>query len=194
MKEHTSHDVLLLCVHCHQISNMADLNLRLELSKLCDAPLSSQDGGAREFYLPNKANLRKAARALHCSGAKLPPLRKKELEENFLKHFPENTEITNELLKRSCEIQVSILNENYLSHGQKVVQYFQNNLIELERIWRQHFLDTMTPKHLPELWSVNHNADKLGIWSHEGRIYQYDLKIEENGTKVYFDGECSNEN
>lgn len=183
MKEHTSHDVLLLCVHCHQISNMADLNLRLKLSKLCDAPLPTQDGGAKEFYLPNKANLRKAARALYYSGAKLPPLRKKELEKDFLKHFPKNTNITNELLKRSCEIQVSIPNENYLSHGEKVVQYFQNNLIELKRIWRQHFLDTMTPNHLPDLWSVNHNADKLEILSHAEGIFEHDLKIDEDGNE-----------
>lgn len=42
MKDHTSHDVLLLCSRCHQLSNMHDLRLRLKLAAQCDAPLASK--------------------------------------------------------------------------------------------------------------------------------------------------------
>ncbi|CAH2208740.1 jg13959, partial [Pararge aegeria aegeria] len=41
MKEHSSHDVVLLCASCHQLSNMLDRTLRERLAELCDAPLSS---------------------------------------------------------------------------------------------------------------------------------------------------------
>lgn len=42
-------------------------------------------------------------------------------------------------------------------------------------MWRKHFLDTMKPKFLPSLWSVNHNADRLEIRADEGRINLDDM-------------------
>lgn len=58
----------------------------------------------------------------------------------------------------------SDVNDNYFAHGEKVVAYFQTqnggSLIELERIWRKHFLETMKPKFLPNLWSVEHNTQR----------------------------------
>lgn len=43
MKNHASHDVILLCPHCHQTSNMHDLKLREKLATECDAPLTSKN-------------------------------------------------------------------------------------------------------------------------------------------------------
>lgn len=45
MKDHTSHDVLLLCPRCHQRSNIFDLQVREKLAFDCDAPIASKDGG-----------------------------------------------------------------------------------------------------------------------------------------------------
>lgn len=39
-KQHLSHDILLLCVKCHQLSNVHDLALKRQLSAECGAPLS----------------------------------------------------------------------------------------------------------------------------------------------------------
>lgn len=70
-------------------------------------------------------------------------------------------------------------------------------LCELEKLWRQHFLNTMKPKYLPELWNVNHNANRyckyyetlekilllffffnrLGIRAQEGRVNKDDLIV-----------------
>lgn len=46
MKDHTSHDVLLLCPVCHQRSNVADLAMRHRLATLADAPFTGSNGGA----------------------------------------------------------------------------------------------------------------------------------------------------
>lgn len=40
MKNHTSHDIVLLCARCHQICNMHELSLREKLARECDAPIS----------------------------------------------------------------------------------------------------------------------------------------------------------
>ena len=42
MKSHQSHDVLLLCVTCHQESNCLDLRLRQELAEECRAPIGTE--------------------------------------------------------------------------------------------------------------------------------------------------------
>ncbi|XP_058423182.1 exonuclease 3'-5' domain-containing protein 2 isoform X4 [Diceros bicornis minor] len=65
--------------------------------------------------------------------------------------------------KKDSYIRIS--NENYIPHGLKVVQCHTRDglrsLMQLESRWRQHFLDSMQPKHLPHQWSVDHNHQKL---------------------------------
>lgn len=52
LKNHTSHDVVLLCPKCHQISNMHDLSLREKLAKECDAPFASKNTSMKTVELP----------------------------------------------------------------------------------------------------------------------------------------------
>lgn len=53
MKDHTSHDILLLCPPCHKRSNIADLQMRNRLAYLADAPFTAKEGGARLIEQPN---------------------------------------------------------------------------------------------------------------------------------------------
>lgn len=53
MKDHTSHDVVLLCPRCHQISNMQDLRLREQLAIECDAPFTSKNTNVKEIEVPH---------------------------------------------------------------------------------------------------------------------------------------------
>ncbi|XP_066044331.1 exonuclease 3'-5' domain-containing protein 2 isoform X2 [Chamaea fasciata] len=112
MKDHNSHDVLLLCTSCHAISNYYDNHLKQQLAQEFGAPIGSEEG----------------------------------------------VRLLEDPLRRIC-------NESYVPHGLKVVQCCAEgglrSLMQLERRWRQHFLDSMKPKHLPEQWSVDHNHVKL---------------------------------
>lgn len=73
-------------------------------------------------------------------------------------------------------------NENYFAHGEKVVDFFQNKatenggLVELEQMWRTHFLDVMRPRHMPELWSIEHSGNRLEIRVDENRITEDELQ------------------
>jgi hypothetical protein len=42
--------------------------------------------------------------------------------------------------------------------------------MSLERRWRKNFLDTMKPRFLPPLWSVDHQKERLDIRAAENRI------------------------
>lgn len=185
MKSHTSHDVLLLCPDCHQTSNISDLLVRCKLAKLCDAPMTGEEGGVKFIEIPKLRQLRSAARALLNNSYKIPEKRQEDLRQQILNHFPPGTEITEELLKTAADIDIVEEVDNYCSHGQKVVkEYIENlgGLVELEKLWRRHFLDTMKPRFLPEFWSVNHNEHRLEIRVSEGRIEETDIAV--SGIKV----------
>ncbi|NXU92023.1 EXD2 protein, partial [Xiphorhynchus elegans] len=173
MKDHNSHDVLLLCTSCHAISNYYDNHLKQQLAEEFGAPIGSEEG-VRLLEDPLRRQVRSGARAL-LNAESLPDPRRAELLQSIKDYF--NTEaVTPEMLQEAAGLETRICNESYMPHGLKVVQCFAKgglrSLMQLERRWRQHFLDSMQPKHLPEQWSVDHNHMKLI------RKYGEDLQIE----------------
>jgi hypothetical protein len=50
MKDHISHDVLLLCLDCHLKSNSFDVMLRQQLAVECNAPIGSCDD-VKVYYI-----------------------------------------------------------------------------------------------------------------------------------------------
>ncbi|NWU90450.1 EXD2 protein, partial [Upupa epops] len=173
MKDHNSHDVLLLCTSCHAVSNYYDNHLKQQLAEEFSAPIGSEEG-VRLLEDPLRRQVRSGARAL-LNADSLPEPRRAELLQSIKTFF--NTEaVTPEMLQEAADLETRICNESYMPHGLKVVQCFAQgglrSLMQLERRWRQHFLDSMRPKHLPEQWSVDHNHTKLI------RKYGEDLPIE----------------
>lgn len=47
-----------------------------------------------------------------------------------------------------------------INSAEKVVNHFLqlDAIADFKALWRQHFLDTMKPRHLPSLWSVTYNG------------------------------------
>lgn len=121
------------------------------------------------FVTPSKnfnsfcRQVKSAGRALLKCGDRIPEKRRQSLEHIILNHFKDETEISLNLLLEASEINTKETNEHYSQHGEKVVKKFQTDyggLLELERIWREHFVYTMKPKYLPTLWNINHNANR----------------------------------
>ncbi|KAM9092287.1 exonuclease 3'-5' domain-containing protein 2 isoform 2-T5 [Megaptera novaeangliae] len=162
MKDHNSHDVLLLCTSCHAISNYYDNHLKQQLAREFQAPTGSEEG-LRLLEDPERRQVRSGARAL-LNAEGLPAHRKEELLQ-ALREFYRTDTVTEEMLQEAAGLETRISNENYIPHGLKVVQRHTQgglrSLMQLESRWRQHFLDSMQPKHLPQQWSVDHNHQKL---------------------------------
>uniref|UniRef100_A0A1B6KTR1 Exonuclease 3'-5' domain-containing protein 2 n=1 Tax=Graphocephala atropunctata TaxID=36148 RepID=A0A1B6KTR1_9HEMI len=80
LKNHHSHDVLLLCLSCHTRSNMFDQDLRDQLVIECDAPLAEKENNKfRE--MPELRAVRSAARALYHCGDTIPGPQRTELQK-----------------------------------------------------------------------------------------------------------------
>ncbi|KAM9842465.1 exonuclease 3'-5' domain-containing protein 2 isoform 1-T2 [Aulostomus maculatus] len=166
MKDHNSHDILLLCTSCHAASNVHDSFLKQQLAEEFSAPQGCEEG-VRLLEDSDRRRVRSAARALLTAGEGLPEPRREELQtviKNFL-NVTEEQELTEEALQQAASLETRIFNEAYVPHGLKVVRVHAElglrGLMDLERRWRQHFLTTMHPQHLPPLWSVDHNHVKF---------------------------------
>ncbi|XP_041703321.1 exonuclease 3'-5' domain-containing protein 2-like [Coregonus clupeaformis] len=178
MKDHNSHDILLLCTSCHAASNVHDGFLKQQLADEYAAPQGCEDG-VRLLEDSDRRRVRSAARALLTVGERLPGARRDELQKVIRDFFNDtDVELTPETLQRAADLETRIFNESYVPHGLKVVKAHAKRglkgLMELEGCWRQHFLSTMTPRYLPPLWSVSHNHDKFL------RKYGEDLPIQLN--------------
>ncbi|XP_034235121.1 exonuclease 3'-5' domain-containing protein 2 isoform X2 [Thrips palmi] len=161
MKNHQSHDVLLLCTPCHARSNIADLSLRLKLAQICNAPFHA-DENLKVLENGKNKSLRSAARALLNKSNELPERRQKELIDLIQESC--KSSVTPDLLNELKDIDITVVNQDYTPHGLLVVEHFSRNgvegLMNLERIWREHFISVMEPKFLPDLWSVDHYHEK----------------------------------
>nr|XP_042903872.1 exonuclease 3'-5' domain-containing protein 2-like [Parasteatoda tepidariorum] len=178
MKKNLSHDIVLLCVNCHKRSNIIDQAMRQKLADLCSAPLSCRKTDKFESN-SELIHVKSAAKALLKASDKIPKARRIQLEQTIKDYFKVST-IEKDLLKEALNVDVNMPNDAYISHGQKVYEYFCKNsgLMELERIWRQHFLDTMQPKYLPSMWSIDHNHKRLAIQViNQEREIDFDISI-----------------
>jgi len=173
MRDHQSHDVLLFCPECHKRANLFDLRLRTELATICDAPIGTEEDVKVTLDVDLK-KVRSAGRALLNGGDKIPQARRIELCK-VLQDYYGVDQVTQEVMTKGANLESVILNENYVPHGLKVVQHFmrEDGLLALEVKWRNHFLETMKPQHLPPHWSVDHQKQRLDIKANEARI---DLK------------------
>ncbi|XP_029943040.1 exonuclease 3'-5' domain-containing protein 2 [Salarias fasciatus] len=166
MKDHNSHDILLLCTACHAASNVHDGVLKQRLAEEFAAPQGCEEG-VRLLEDPERRRVRSAARALLTAGEGLPERRRDELTaliRDFLDVSPDR-QLDAQALQQAADLETRIWNEAYVPHGLKVVRAQAarglRGLMELERRWRQHFLDSMRPQHLPPRWAVDHNHAKL---------------------------------
>ena len=187
MKDHQSHDVLLMCVTCHQKSNLYDADVRRHLAELCDAPIGTE-ADVRVRANVDLKRVKSAGRALKCNAKmldltkKIPDRRLNELEDILKEHY-QVAELTEDIIDQAANCDFNEENEEYVPHSRAVVQYFleRGGLIQLEVLWRRHFLDRMKPQHLPPLWSVDHQEERLGVKAADNRIDMEQYKLATEG-------------
>ena len=102
MKDHNSHDVLLLCTSCHAISNYYDIHLKQQLAREFQAPIGSEEG-LRLLEDPERRQVRSGARAL-LNAESLPAHRKEELLQG-LREFYRTDRVTEEMLQEAASLE-----------------------------------------------------------------------------------------
>ena len=111
---------------------------------------------------PELKKVKSAAKALVYAGMKIPEKRRNELLSTVQEYF-KTGEPTREMLLQASELETRRENCDFISHGREVVRKVkeEGGLLAFERMWREHFLETMNPKYLPPLWTVDHEQEKV---------------------------------
>lgn len=102
MKDHNSHDVLLLCTSCHAISNYYDNHLKQQLAEEFNAPIGCEEG-VRLLEDPIRRQVRSGARAL-LNADSLPDARKEELLQ-VIKDYFDSATISLEMLNEAAGLE-----------------------------------------------------------------------------------------
>ena len=174
------------CVRCHQVSNIHDGELRKSLARECEAPVGVNESVKLHENFELK-KIRSAGRALQANRKRksIPAARLQELEAVQLEHFGVGEqELTEQLVDEAASENHMEQNGDYVPHSRAVVQHYLEgeglSLLQFETRWRKHFLATMKPRYLPDLWSVNHQAERLEVGAHIRKRHREFVRINES--------------
>ncbi len=160
LKSRSSHDVLPVCVACHEEYEKEAHNLKKEIAAKYNLPINGggrvDDQPAREY-----SAARGAANALLKYSDVIPADKQLVLRAritSYLKKEPTDKDIewlAN--IPRQGRASKHLGQEGLFSHGKAVVEKLED-VDEFVIMWRKHFVDTMNPKFLNKHWDVNHRV------------------------------------
>lgn len=145
-KESNHHDVLATCINCHEIYEEKANILKKEIA---DELNVSMENGMSPEQIKNK-KIHSAQRLLEkvANGeiVGVPPDKLLMLKEKAAQPLFEDISQTGAVWADEI-MKITLSN---------------NTLFSFVKRWRQHFVDTMQPKYLPEYWSINSPLEKSG--------------------------------
>lgn len=165
-KNFTSHDVLPICVYHHKIYEDFATNLKKEVSYLYNAPLEGFEGDIKgRKYSKKIARAKSYSRAIIKHGNKIPKERREEMLA-WLEEFVGDKITEESLHDMIMNLHPSTKNEMYVHHGKIVVDKLlsdggNQSIQEFCIMWREHFVNHMDPKFLPELWSLTYRPARI---------------------------------
>jgi hypothetical protein len=140
-KNHVEHDIFLLCVNCHDKYELIATKLKNNFRKqYIPDPVRTCRSDTAHAYV--------AAVTLVNHAHKLPEQRIQELKHRIFKMYGD-TSAEDVIANHKPESKWSLKAADW----EYVVQGM-GNPYQISRFWRQHFLDTMKPRFLPPMWSV----------------------------------------
>ncbi len=172
-KSHISHDIVSLCANCHLRCGQ---QTQIRMNELEDRYMPQKKYSTNhELY-----KVRSSALALMNWRHKIP-LEKIIQHEQIVKQYlvdqgdledvscmssngnsnsnESELLIPKDLLQKAIDVDCQVLNPNFVPGPELVVQDLigdDEKLSNFIRDWRQFFLDTMHPRHLPKGWSVDY--------------------------------------
>jgi hypothetical protein len=148
LKNHTAYDVLPLCYECHEKYETSAHQFKKKLTE----ELAIPKGRSRTVDTERK-NVCLAASALLRHRGDIPQERLDYLIETLRQHYG-RSEISIEDLENASQLEYNTRRQEYKPEGQAVVESV-DDIESFVKRWRQHFVDTMNPQHMPRYWVVD---------------------------------------
>lgn len=158
LKNYSAYDILPLCHDCHEeyeaFANELKDEIEAELNVI-SSPNKLIDRKLKDVCLHASAILR--------HGDRIPEHRLDKLYDTLREYYSKPS-IDREDLIKAASMGKALRKTGYdpngkIPVGQLVVDRLDNIQCFVER-WRKHFLDTMSPKFMPEHWSIERPIEK----------------------------------
>ena len=179
LKSHKSHDVVLLCIECHEKARKVYEKKKEEISKRYGVPINIMSD-EQNNYLKLTQFIKKCRILLKNKNESLPEKAQIKLKNNlkemfdflmknseYFKNFVDKNkikcdkieDINIEFLEIFCN-KFNLNDKNFPEgkrniHGKLVIEKVKD-LKEFIMEWRKFFIDSFQPKFLPKEWSVEH--------------------------------------
>ena len=141
LKSHNHHDILPVCVDCHEYYEKFADKLKSELSTKYNAPLNVKVDKEILRY-------RKMSSLVLRNDINIPTNRITELRSK-IKSFLGIKRLTRKRLTQLSRVELRINK----THGQIVISNV--DIKEFVQMWRKHFVDSTNPKFLPDNWKID---------------------------------------
>ena len=145
LKSHNFHDVLSLCVNCHEIYERKADELKTQLSDRYSAPINGESEDNKELM----KFIKFASTLLIENNSKIPAKRLKMIKDEVKKYLGVSR-LTKKMLIELSTTKSTIIKR---THGEIVISKLEN-IQEFVEMWRNHFIVHNNCKHLPKDWSV----------------------------------------
>jgi hypothetical protein len=146
IKSHNFHDVLSLCVDCHESYERKADKLKANLAIIHNAPINGETETRSDLikYI-------KIAKTLIGDTSTIPNKRIKLLKDEIKNYFGIKR-LTKSRLQKISEKKSTIIRK---THGEIVVSQI-DNIQKFVELWREHFVTNNDCKYLPDNWRINH--------------------------------------
>ena len=143
VKSHNFHDVLSMCVDCHEEYEVHSFKHKKHLADKYDAPINGE-------LIDNK-EIMKAKKIAYSIlfNPSIPNSKLKEMRKLVREHLGVK-KLTLKKIKELSELDLPVYTR---THGEIVVSKL-DNIQEFIQMWREHFIQNADCKFLPENWSI----------------------------------------
>lgn len=152
-KKHNSHDIVPVCLRCHEKYELSTYSKRLEIAEAYNVPIH----GLGQEEAAKWKRVRAISNSLIEHRDKMPAPRQLYLEqqlEEMLEYKP-----TFEQMRELAKIRPMLMTTTCKTMGQVVMEQVAD-FNAFAKLWRQHFLDTMKPQYMPGHWRVDRKFDE----------------------------------
>ncbi len=149
-KTHNHHDVVALCIDCHDSYERQADELKREFSVKYNAPIDGMWDKVDDMSI----KIAKIATALSIHGDLIPTEKKERMMSELSTLIGHD-----DYLDNLDFLMVRPKPEMRKSHGEMVIEQVES-IDDFIITWRKHFVEKCEPKYLPNTWNIN-NSTKL---------------------------------
>ena len=150
-------DIFPLCQSCHGDYEKHSQEKRKEMAAALDIPMY----GLKSEETKKVRKAMGAAAALQKYNGSIPEDKKDEMR-NVLKEFLGKSEITNDDLTAIRRYKITE-RPDYINFSKHVAERV-TDYSEFAREWREHFVNKMRPKHMPDAWKTDRKTKAKDVW------------------------------